>query len=60
MSILILIIIHNKKGGLKFLSIPSKELLPENIPPTIQNLLIPPASLLDDLEFHVISPPLLA
>jgi hypothetical protein len=49
-----------KKGDWNFFQSPRKGLSAENIPPTIQNLLIPPATFLDDLEFHVISPPLLA
>jgi hypothetical protein len=52
--------LSNKKRGLKFLPIPSKGLSPANPPPAIVNLPIPPTSLLDDLEFHMVSPPFLA
>ena len=49
-----------RKWGLKFLSIPSEELLAAYPPPAPQDFLVPPASLLDDLEFHIASPPFLA
>lgn len=49
-----------KKWGLKFLSIPAEDFLETYPPPTPQDFLIPPVSLLDDLEFHVVSPPFLA
>lgn len=48
-----------KKRGLKSVSIPSKGFSAANIPPAPQNLLVP-ATLLDNLKFHVISPPSLA
>jgi hypothetical protein len=51
--------LSNKKRGLKFLSIPSKGLSVANPPPAPQNFLILLAPFLDDLKFHVISPPFL-
>jgi hypothetical protein len=52
--------LSNKKRGLNEISIPSADLLGANIPPAPQNLLVPLTPFLDDLKFHVISPPFLA
>jgi hypothetical protein len=48
-----------QKKGIGISSDPLKRKLPINHPPTPQNLFFS-ASLLDDPEFHTISPPLLA